>query len=160
MLFFLNRLTAGLPQQRFVKALAVICCASYIAMFVTISASCHPIQWNWKVRPQPPFHRCALRVQNFFVCTTLNVLTDAALLCIPLPLVWSLRVSLRKKIVLTLMLCSGLLVIAAAILRIDKTLTSKPSSLTMNMYYPRNNNSIIYADQIPDGEFEKSSSPS
>lgn len=80
MLFFYNRLTFGLTQQTVVKALAVVSFITYIGMFLTISLSCSPFYLNWQVRPMPP-DKCTLRSQNFIVCTTLNVLTDAALLC-------------------------------------------------------------------------------
>lgn len=79
MLFFYNRLTWGLTQQLVVKALAVVSVITYIAMFLTITLSCNPIHLNWQVRPIPP-EKCTIRKQNFIVCTTLNVLTDAALL--------------------------------------------------------------------------------
>lgn len=82
MLFFFNRLTFGLNVQTYVKILAVACGATYIAVFLTISVGCHPIQKNWAVDPYPPAE-CTLRSQNMYVTTVLNVTTDAAMLCIP-----------------------------------------------------------------------------
>ena len=82
MLFFFNRLTFGLNVQTYVKILAVACGATYIAVFLTISVGCHPIQKNWAVDPYPPAE-CTLRSQNMYVTTVLNVITDAAMLCIP-----------------------------------------------------------------------------
>lgn len=35
-------------------------------------------------------------MQNFLVTVVLNVITDAAILCIPLPLLWQLQVPLKK----------------------------------------------------------------
>ncbi|KAI7530867.1 hypothetical protein KC331_g14438 [Hortaea werneckii] len=82
MLFFFNRLTFGLNVQTYVKILAIACGATYIAVFLTISVGCHPIQKNWAVDPYPPAE-CTLRSQNMYVTTVLNVITDAAMLCIP-----------------------------------------------------------------------------
>ncbi|KAI7670935.1 hypothetical protein KC322_g16075, partial [Hortaea werneckii] len=49
MLFFFNRLTFGLNVQTYVRVLAIACGATYIAVFLTISVGCHPIQKNWAV---------------------------------------------------------------------------------------------------------------
>lgn len=64
----------------------------------------------------------------------MNVITDAALLCVPLPLLAKLRVPLRKKFALCLLLSSGVFVITAAILRAVKTLDADVSALTVNRW--------------------------
>ncbi|KAF2764940.1 hypothetical protein EJ03DRAFT_370072, partial [Teratosphaeria nubilosa] len=84
-LFFLNRLTFGLPVHNYVKALAVLRILSYTAVILTITCSCYPIQLNWAVSPHPP-RQCTLRAQNMYVTTNLNVLTDGAMLAVPVPL--------------------------------------------------------------------------
>lgn len=53
MLFFFARLTSGLSLQKYVRYLAVACVVSYIAVFLTISCGCFPIQKNWQVLPDP-----------------------------------------------------------------------------------------------------------
>ena len=106
MLFFFNRLTLGLQAQVYVKVLAVACGITYTATLLTITFGCHPIHLNWQTLPYPPL-QCTLRPQNFYVGTILNVITDAAMLCIPLPLLWNLQLPLRKKIALGVLLCSG-----------------------------------------------------
>ncbi|KAF2163906.1 hypothetical protein M409DRAFT_25683 [Zasmidium cellare ATCC 36951] len=148
MLFFYNRLTFGLTQQTVVKALAVVSFLTYIAMFLTISLSCSPIRLNWQVQPIPP-PKCTLRSQNFIVCTTLNVLTDAALLCVPLPLLWKLRIPIRKRITLSILLGSGIFIITAAIVRIVMTLGSHPSALTINRWGVRETIAGIAAVNAP-----------
>ncbi|KAK4499409.1 hypothetical protein PRZ48_009923 [Zasmidium cellare] len=148
MLFFYNRITFGLTQQKIVKALAVVSFITYIAMFLTISLSCSPIRLNWQVQPLPPAH-CTLRSQNFIVCTTLNCLTDAALLCVPLPLLWKLRIPVRKRITLSILLGSGIFVITAAIVRIVMTLGSHPSALTINRWGVRETIAAIAAVNAP-----------
>ncbi|USW54148.1 hypothetical protein Slin15195_G074670 [Septoria linicola] len=148
MLFFFGRLTFGLTQERYVKALGVTCGITYLAMLLTITTSCHPIHLNWQVRPKPPEH-CELRIQNFYVCTVLNVTTDAALLAVPLPLLWKLRVPLRKKITLGLLLSSGIFIITAAIVRIIMTLKSNPSATTINRWGVRETITMICAVNAP-----------
>jgi hypothetical protein len=148
MLFFLNRLTFGLPSQNFVKALAITCVVTYVAVFLTITCSCHPIQLNWQVVPYPP-ERCTLRTPNFYVCTILNVLTDGAMLAIPLPLLWKLNAPLRKKVTLGVLLSSGVFVITAAIVRIVMTLKAHPSALTINRWGVRETIAGIIAVNAP-----------
>lgn len=65
---------------------------------------------------------------------TLNVITDFLILAVPVPLLWTLRVPIRRKIVISLLLCSGLFVIAAAIIRVALTLESNPSATNINRW--------------------------
>ncbi|EME38349.1 hypothetical protein DOTSEDRAFT_106055, partial [Dothistroma septosporum NZE10] len=148
MLFFFNRLTFGLTQQVFVKALGVVCLLTYIAMFLTITLSCLPFHLNWQVRPMPP-DKCTFRKHNFYTCTILNVVTDAAILCIPIPLLWKLRISLRKTLGLGFLLSSGIFVITAAIVRNIKTLEAHPSALTINRWGVRETIAGIIAVNAP-----------
>jgi len=78
--------------------------------------------------------KCTLKPQNFIVMTVLNVLTDAAILSIPLPLLWTLQVPSRQKIVIGVLLSSGVFVITAAIIRIVITLGSTPSGVNINRW--------------------------
>lgn len=131
MLFFFSRLTFGLKQHTLVKWLAVFCGVTYVAVFLTITFACFPTQRNWQVVPYPGF-KCTFKPQNFYVSTVLNVTTDAAILAIPLPLMWGLQISLKKKIALMVLLSSGIFVISAAIIRIVMTLVAHPSALVIN----------------------------
>lgn len=87
MLFFFNRLTLGLVYHVCVKRLAIVCILTYIAVFLTITLGCRPYHLNWQALPYPPI-QCTLRAQNMYVATVLIVLTDAAMLSIPMPLLW------------------------------------------------------------------------
>ena len=144
MLFFFNRLTFGLRQQQLVKWLAIACGVTYVAVFLTITFACFPTQRNWQVVPDPGL-KCTFKPQNFYVSTVLNVITDAAILAIPLPLMWALQVSFKKKVALMLLLSSGIFVITAAIIRIVMTLVAHPSALTINSWGVRETIAGIFA---------------
>ncbi|EKG12260.1 hypothetical protein MPH_10565 [Macrophomina phaseolina MS6] len=133
MLFFYNRLTFGLWQHKALKYLAWFTALSYVAVVLTISLGCHPYEGNWQVRPLPP-SECTLKKQNFLVTAVLNVLTDAAILCIPLPMLRQLKVPVFRKVLIAVLLSSGLFVITAAIIRAAVTLGSAPSSITINRW--------------------------
>lgn len=85
------------------------------------------------MRPLPS-RACTFKPQNFYVGAVLNVLTDAVLLSIPVPMLWGLQVQLRKKVAIGILLSSGLFVIAAAVIRAVLTLGSAPSGLNINRW--------------------------
>lgn len=64
----------------------------------------------------------------------LNVLTDASLLAIPIPMLWKLKVPLKKKLVIGVILSSGVFVIAAAIIRAVLSLDTTPSASNINRW--------------------------
>ncbi|KAH6649021.1 hypothetical protein BKA67DRAFT_379552 [Truncatella angustata] len=148
MLCFFKRMTTGLWQHRLVKWLMWACVASYIAVFLTITFGCFPTQKNWQVTPDPGL-KCTFKMQNFLVSVVLNVITDGAILCIPLPLLWTLQVPIKKKVMIGLLLCSGLFVITAAIIRVVLTLGSHPSALNVNRWGVRETIVGIITVNIP-----------
>lgn len=75
--------------------------------------------------------------------------TDAMIFCIPLPLLWTLQVPLKKKIVIGILLSSGAFVIAAAIIRIVLTTSSNPSAISINSWGVRETIVGILTVNIP-----------
>lgn len=148
MLFFFNRLTFGLGQQRWVKILGWVVGITYIVVFLTISVGCHPIQKNYQVLPYPG-DACAVKEQNFYVSTVLNVITDAAILVVPMPLLFRLQAPFRKKIALATLLSSGIFVITAALVRIIMTLSANASAVNINRWGVRETIAGIIAVNIP-----------
>ncbi|KAK3678406.1 hypothetical protein LTR78_001703 [Recurvomyces mirabilis] len=148
MLFFFNRLTLGLDSHTWVKRLAIACGITYAAVFLTITLGCRPFHHNWQTLPYPP-PQCTLRAQNMYVSTILNVLTDAAMLAIPVPLLWKLQVPMKRKLALAAMFSSGMFVIIAAIVRITMTLKAHPSALTINRWGVRETIAGIIAVNVP-----------
>ncbi|KAH7475631.1 hypothetical protein FOMA001_g10753 [Fusarium oxysporum f. sp. matthiolae] len=182
MLCFFSRMTIGTWHNMFVKTVSVLCAVSYLAVFLTVSElsvkfgvegradymqitfGCFPTQKNWQVVPDPG-EKCSFKMQNFLVTTVLNVLTDALILGIPMPLLWKLQVPFRKsvsplpapktpsnihrKLVIGLLLSSGAFVIAAAITRVVLTLSANPSALTINAWGVRETIVGILTVNIP-----------
>ena len=72
---------------------------------------------------------------NSLIC--LNLLTEAALLCAPVPRIRRLRLPSRRKLGLVALLSSGGLVSLTAILRAAVTLSEKPSTLNINRWGAR-----------------------
>lgn len=94
---------------------------AYVAVILTLFGHCTPIQKNWQIKPYAG-DQCTVTVVNYVVVAALNVLTDVGILSIPIPLVWKVKIPLRRKLVIGLLLCSGIFVIIAALLRCILTL--------------------------------------
>ncbi|KAL3424532.1 hypothetical protein PVAG01_03813 [Phlyctema vagabunda] len=115
-LCFYSRLTLGLWQQKFVKLLIVPVVLTYLASMLTLFLHCTPIQKNWQVKPFAG-EKCTLFVANYIVVIIGNVCTDLAILYIPLPMIWAVKIPIRRKLAISVLLSSGVFVIIAAILR-------------------------------------------
>ncbi|KAJ3958491.1 hypothetical protein N0V92_004909 [Colletotrichum tropicale] len=89
---------------------------------------------SWYSYPGCICPECTFRPQNFWMLLWLNILTDAALLSIPIPILWHLRVTLRRKIGVAILLSSGVFVISTAIIRAVSTLTGAPSVININRW--------------------------
>ncbi|KAJ2893472.1 hypothetical protein MKZ38_008649 [Zalerion maritima] len=116
MLSFYNRITLGLKQQIAVRWTAGACVLAYIGVISVIWGHCTPVHKNWQVVPSPG-DRCTLAVANYLTLVVLNISTDLAIVCIPVPLLWKVRLSIPRKLIIGLLLCSGVFIMIATLLR-------------------------------------------
>lgn len=131
-LFILARFRLVCDRIWLFRTAAVMTGISYAAMFLSLCLGCLPYRENWQVDPPPP-STCSFRMHDVYVSAILNVTTDLLILAIPLPILWKIRVSLGKKIGLILLLCSGIFVMAAALIRFGFVQTGSTSS-NLNKY--------------------------
>ncbi|TVY15980.1 hypothetical protein LARI1_G006733 [Lachnellula arida] len=138
LLCFYSRITLGLWQLKLVKIMAYISFVAYIAVMLELFLHCTPIQKNWQIKPYPgvcgycfqlcPVRHFKRRVGNpaplifYKQSPDLRFSTDIGILAIPLPIVWKVKIPMRRKIVIGLLLSSGIFVITAAVLRCVLTL--------------------------------------
>ncbi|KAK7443640.1 hypothetical protein Landi51_08988 [Colletotrichum acutatum] len=87
-LFFFSRITLATRQQKIVKWTAVATGIAYVGVISVI--------WGHLV---------------------LNISTDFLIVSIPLPLLWAVKLSIKRKLAIGLLLCSGIFVMIAALLR-------------------------------------------
>ncbi|GJN70162.1 srpk [Purpureocillium lilacinum] len=116
MLCFYNRITLGLTQQKFVKWTGLACFFAYAGVMGAIWGHCTPVHKNWQVVPYPG-DKCTLAVANYLTLVVLNVTTDFVILSIPIPLLWKVKITLGRKLAIGVLLCSGVFIIVATILR-------------------------------------------
>lgn len=92
--------------------------ASWAAVHLTLLAGCVPLSKYWQVYPDPGI-LCQAAVSPLFVTTSLvlDVVSDAYLLSIPLPMVWRADMPRARRLQLTGLFSGALLVMATAFLR-------------------------------------------
>ncbi|KAI6782599.1 uncharacterized protein J7T54_003611 [Emericellopsis cladophorae] len=117
MLSLLRRVTKDIDsQQRIVLWIIVGTLVACIVSVLVHLLACVPVHRVWQVTPFPG-PGCTTRPLNYYIGGTLNMLTDAAIIAVPMPMLWNLRITLRRKLALGCLFSSGLLVIVCTILR-------------------------------------------
>ncbi|KLJ05419.1 hypothetical protein EMPG_11093 [Blastomyces silverae] len=125
---FYSRLTSGLmdlPNR--VRLSYVILGATYIMVALCLVLPCRPIERYWQINPDPG-NICQPTISKIAVLIVVipNVLTDFYLLSIPLPLLWKVNISLRKKATLMGLFSGACFIMVAAIIRAVTILSSGP----------------------------------
>ncbi|OAA61813.1 hypothetical protein SPI_04672 [Niveomyces insectorum RCEF 264] len=101
-----RRIFVGRWIQLAIVIALVILSAWGVALIVSLSMLCLPIQRLWD--PTVKGH-CIDFVPAFFAPAVINMITDFSIFLMPLPVIRQLQLPLRQKILLSLILCLGLL---------------------------------------------------
>ncbi|KAK7398638.1 hypothetical protein QQX98_011998 [Neonectria punicea] len=122
---FYLRLTEGLDNYRSrIFAGFGLIFVSWVTVLLSILLGCRPLSNYWQINPDPG-NSCQPAVSkiNLFVTVVLNGLTDVYLLSIPVPMLWSVRLPMPKKLGLVALFSGGIFVITAGTLRCILVLT-------------------------------------
>lgn len=92
---------------------------------------------------------CRFRPQNLITIAILNVFTSVGILCVPVPMLWKLKIPLRKKLVTALSLSSAIIVICSAITRASVTFGMAPSAANLNRWGVRETVLCTLAVNVP-----------
>ncbi|KAI0012720.1 hypothetical protein F4779DRAFT_566594 [Xylariaceae sp. FL0662B] len=125
---FYSRLTAGLQHLRLrIRIAYVLLAVTYLAVALTLILSCQPITKFWQINPDPG-NLCQPTNSRAYVLVVVipNVLTDIYLLSIPLPLMWKVNISLKRKLALMLLFSGAVFCIMAGTIRAVVISTSGP----------------------------------
>ncbi|KAL2161833.1 hypothetical protein VTH06DRAFT_7617 [Thermothelomyces fergusii] len=124
---FYSRLTTNLAhlQIRVYIAYAFIG-GTWIVTTALLLFGCRPMSKYWQIYPDPGI--CQPTNSKLYVLSVLipDILTDLYLLSIPLPLLWSTNIGVKKKVSLTVLFSGVIFVIMAAIIRGVVILTAGP----------------------------------
>ncbi|CAI7595647.1 unnamed protein product [Penicillium crustosum] len=116
---FYSRLTTGLQHlPTRVRVGYLILGVTYIATALSLLLSCQPFHAFWQIYPDPgnfcqPTHSHVY----VFVVVILNILTDIYLLSIPLPLLWTVNLNLKRKVPLMVLFSGATFVMIAGVIR-------------------------------------------
>ncbi|KAE8154985.1 hypothetical protein BDV25DRAFT_146805 [Aspergillus avenaceus] len=125
---FYSRLTTGLQDlPRRVRIGYVLLGVTYLAVALSILLGCQPMHKYWQIYPDPG-NICEPTRSRLYVLIVVipNVLTDLYLMSIPLPLLWTVNIGIRRKITLMALFSGAAFVIMAAIIRAVTILSSGP----------------------------------
>jgi hypothetical protein len=91
---------------------------SFLAVILTIYASCRPFNHYWQINPNPG-NACQAAVSKpiLWVSFILNVTTDVCILLLPIPMLWKSSLRTLKKFAATLVVSAGVLIVVCAILK-------------------------------------------
>ncbi|KAL2802821.1 hypothetical protein BJX63DRAFT_413792 [Aspergillus granulosus] len=116
MLFFYDRVTHGLFEQKIVRGCAIYCAASYFAVIMALFLHCRPFHKTWQVYPDPG-RECSAGYTLYPVVLAFNVVSDIVLVGVPIPMLRKLQANFVQKLVIGVLLCSGIFIVIAAFLR-------------------------------------------
>ncbi|KAH8815546.1 hypothetical protein F5884DRAFT_181938 [Xylogone sp. PMI_703] len=146
-LLMYSRLTLGLRQNIAVKCLAVYCAFGYILVQVLfLGVWCRPIQQYWAVPVRNS--QCATYYNHLITSTVFNISSDLMMLLIPLPLLITSKLPLKRKIVLCGVFSLGIFVILAAILNRYYNFSVAYSPIFLN-WYVGEVSTAVYVANIP-----------
>ncbi|KAJ5670879.1 hypothetical protein N7507_000006 [Penicillium longicatenatum] len=123
---FYSRLTTGLQNlPARVRLAYVILSVTYLATQLSLLLSCQPFHAFWQISPNPGKY-CQPTNSPVYVLVVviLDIITDMYLLSIPLPLLWAVKINLKRKIPLVALFSGAAFVIAAAIIRAVSIISS------------------------------------
>ncbi|KXT03794.1 hypothetical protein AC578_739 [Pseudocercospora eumusae] len=110
-------------QELLVKGVCVFNFCTWLACILTHTLICTPPHKSWQIKPYPG-DNCTMRKPNYYVIAILNSLTDLAIIMVPMPLLFKVKVRLSRKLVLIALFSLGFFVITATILRAHYSLHS------------------------------------
>ena len=106
------------PSKRFkwvCIAVGIFVGAYSITAIMTNIFQCVPVQSNWDTSITP---HCVNLGVELVVVSSLNVLTDAIILVLPMPFIWKLNMDVRRKLQLTGLFLMGSFVVVVSIIRV------------------------------------------
>ncbi|KFX91478.1 hypothetical protein V490_05881 [Pseudogymnoascus sp. VKM F-3557] len=95
--------------------MAVIIVGGTTLTFLSIFA-CHPIT---KTFSNSTTQKCIRLVTLYFAATPINVVTDAVILILPIPILTGMQLPRKQKIILVLLFALGIFVMVVDVIRID-----------------------------------------
>ncbi|KAF2468320.1 uncharacterized protein BDR25DRAFT_202666, partial [Lindgomyces ingoldianus] len=110
-------------------------CVVYAIVLIPIFiAACNPVRASW----DPLLHeeKCWPWMYHSLAALSLNVLLDVTIVAMPLPVVWKIKMPMRKKVGVSAMFSLGLSIVAIMLWRLGTTVQAlhKPADFSYDLY--------------------------
>jgi hypothetical protein len=109
MLFMYARMTIGTTHMKLVKYLAIYVAIGWVSVEIAFFTACRPFKGYWGMPPPNP--QCTTLEHYAIIQAVFNISSDLCMLAIPLPMVVSLKLPLKQKIVLAFVFSMGSFVV-------------------------------------------------
>jgi hypothetical protein len=109
MLFMYARMIAGTTHRKWINYLGIYVVVGWVAMQITFFTVCRPFSGYWAMPPPDP--QCTTFERYAKIQAVFNLTSDFCMLLIPVPMLQSLSLPLKQKLVLGVIFSMGLFVV-------------------------------------------------
>lgn len=109
MLFMYYRMTVTTVYLKYVRWLAMYVAVGWVAVEIAFFTLCIPFKGYWGMPPPNP--QCTTLEYYAMIQAVFNLSSDIAMLLIPLPMIISLSLPLKQKLVLSVVFSMGTFVV-------------------------------------------------
>ncbi|CAI6340137.1 unnamed protein product [Periconia digitata] len=146
LLILYSRMTMSLRHSIMVKVVAGYTVGSFVVMEILWFIWCRPFSDYWKV-PAPSLN-CSAETNHMITNAVFNISTDIMIICLPMPILISSQLPLRRKLTLCSIFALGSFTILAAILSKYYSLGS-PYGTDWIYWYIREVSTAIITANLP-----------
>lgn len=110
MLLMYARMTVGTQHRRWINYLAIYVAIAWVAVEIAFFTACRPFKGYWGMPPPDP--QCTTLEHYAMIQAVFNITSDFFILLIPIPMLISLSLPLKQKIVLGIVFSMGTFVVS------------------------------------------------
>lgn len=133
---FFGRLAGATRKKshaRLIVALRWFLIATFVAVVVSDLAECQPFHHYWQVTPNPG-GQCRQGFVHLITTGACNAATDVLLIAFPIPIVWSSRIAVRRKILLVMLFSLSLTTVIITAYRVPQIVERRGAQVTRSMW--------------------------
>ncbi|KXX73521.1 hypothetical protein MMYC01_209834 [Madurella mycetomatis] len=125
-LWLYTRIFDTLIFKRIAYGLFAVCACYGISFLVVFITHCSPVSQEWD---PVPWGTCNDLTKSQLASNSINAILDIAIVVLPMPPLWSLKMALRKKVVVMTMFGFGFATVAVMFYRIYATVHADPDPI-------------------------------
>jgi len=111
MLFMYARMLTGTTNMKWIKAAATWVVVGWLSVEIAFFSACHPFTGYWAVPPPNP--QCTTLEHFAIVQAAFNLSSDILIIAVPIPMIVSLSLPLKQKVVLGILFSMGTFVVSS-----------------------------------------------